>query len=51
MNCPKCGIEIYWETVNKNLELASDCSFISADLFCWCGEEVEILYVLHGVPG
>lgn len=47
MKCSNCEREISWETVNRNLELASDCSFIGADFACsGCGEEIEILFVL-----
>ena len=48
MKCSNCGTEISWHSINKNLVLASDCSFISSDQDCQeCGEELEILFVLN----
>jgi len=52
MKCSNCGNEISWYSINKNLVLASDCSFISADQDCpECGEELEILFVLNEDAG
>jgi len=46
MNCPKCGREISWHSINENLELFLNCSYISVDIACLeCGEEIEILYL------
>jgi len=52
MKCSNCGHAIDWYYVNINLELASDCSFISADQDCpECGAELEILFVLDEDKG
>jgi|PlaIllAssembly_1097288.scaffolds.fasta_scaffold04961_8 endogenous inhibitor of DNA gyrase (YacG/DUF329 family) len=45
MNCPNCNEKISWNTLNDNMSLASDASFIQIEVKCpKCNRDLSITY-------